>query len=497
MIACCLLDGNDTILRAMAENVSVETFYFPANKELWEIVCRLHLTGKEVRLETVAEELKTTRKIEAVGGFRYLMQVTGKIPTTAHAGYFIETIREKQKLRELLRISMESVEKIYGFSGGFDEFFEGINKKLGDVGGTKSFEAQDLASLMAKPPKKPEEIIHGVLHRASKLVISAPSKARKTYSLIDLAIAIATGNPFWGWETVKGKVAYINFELHDGFFVERSDKICKERGIVLPKGAIDTYNLRGKAEDIEKMRPMLMRSLSRKGYSLIIFDPYYMMLGDRDENNAGDMTAMMNEFEKIAFQTNAAVVFAHHYAKGNASGKNAMDRMSGSGVISRNPDTIITMTDHTEEGCYTIDTILRYSKPIDRFVVRWKYPIYELDTALDPENLKQPAGRRPAGPAADKPAMKDGESHVAEEMLRYFPAAVSNGLPVTRIFRQASEGSGVSRTRFYKFRMDLLKARLVKQLADDKYQRTKEGDFEMQVYADKTSQETQTTLEDL
>ena len=45
------------------------------------------------------EELKTRRQLEAVGGFPYLIQVTGKIPTTAQAGYFIETVRTKWVLR--------------------------------------------------------------------------------------------------------------------------------------------------------------------------------------------------------------------------------------------------------------------------------------------------------------------------------------------------------------------------------------------------------------
>jgi replicative DNA helicase len=46
------------------------------------------------------------------------MQVTGKIPTTAQAGYFIEKVREKHLLRELIKAATGAVEQAYGFTGG-------------------------------------------------------------------------------------------------------------------------------------------------------------------------------------------------------------------------------------------------------------------------------------------------------------------------------------------------------------------------------------------
>lgn len=81
-------------------------------------------------LETLAEELKTRRQLEAVGGFAYLMQVTGKIQTTAHAGYFIEKVREKHLLRELIKAATGAVEQAYGFTGGLEEFVDKVEQDL-------------------------------------------------------------------------------------------------------------------------------------------------------------------------------------------------------------------------------------------------------------------------------------------------------------------------------------------------------------------------------
>ncbi len=124
VIACCLLDGSDTIARCLEARLSAESFYFPANRLLFEIMLEIYQKSPPVSLEILAEELKTRRQLEAVGGFPYLMQVTGKIPTTAHAGYFIEKVREKHLLRELIKTATGAIEQAYGFTGGLEEFVD-------------------------------------------------------------------------------------------------------------------------------------------------------------------------------------------------------------------------------------------------------------------------------------------------------------------------------------------------------------------------------------
>lgn len=147
VIACCLLDGNDTIARCLEARLAAESFYFPPNRLLFEIITELYQKGAAVTLEVLAEELKTRRQIEAVGGFAYLMQVTGKIPTTAHAGYFIEKVREKHLLRELIKAATGAVEQAYSFTGGLEEFVDKVEQDLFKV-------TQDRVSDSAKELKE-------------------------------------------------------------------------------------------------------------------------------------------------------------------------------------------------------------------------------------------------------------------------------------------------------------------------------------------------------
>ena len=83
--------------------------------------------------------------------------------------------------------------------------------------------------------------------------------------------------------------------------------------------------------------------------NLLVLDPIYKTLGSRDENNASDVTEILISLERAAELTGAAVLFSHHYAKGSAALKESTDRMSGSGVWMRDPDSYLAMTRHEEE----------------------------------------------------------------------------------------------------------------------------------------------------
>jgi replicative DNA helicase len=130
VIACCLLDGSDTIARCLEARITADSFYSPANRLLFQVIVELYQQSPPVTLEVLAEEMKTRRQLEAVGGFPYLMQVTGKIPTTAHAGYFIEKVREKHLLRELIKTATGAVESAYSFTGGLAEFVDKVEQDL-------------------------------------------------------------------------------------------------------------------------------------------------------------------------------------------------------------------------------------------------------------------------------------------------------------------------------------------------------------------------------
>lgn len=205
----------------------------------------------------------------------------------------------------------------------------------------------NLNQLAKSNPQATPEVIKGVLNMGLKLLLAGPSKARKSWCLLDLALSVVLGRPWLGFDTHEGRVLYINFELKEWMLWDRITKIAESRGMMQlgERGDwLSIWNLRGRIHDIAALTAPLIEAIKGGGYSLVVMDPAYKAMGDRDENAAGDINKFQNEMEAVCAQTGAAFVLAHHFAKGNSREKTGIDRMSGSGVWARDPDAVLTMT---------------------------------------------------------------------------------------------------------------------------------------------------------
>ncbi len=263
---------------------------------------------------------------------------------------------------------------------------------------------------MARPEDEPPQLVEGVLHQGAKMVLGGPSKARKSWSLIDLMLSVSTGSPWWGFPTRRGRSLYLNFELPAFALQYRLRSIAAAKGIDDFTG-FDLWNLRGHATDFTALIPKILGRIRDTGYALVLIDPIYKGLGDRNENDAGDIASLLNEIERLAVKSGAAVVFGAHFSKGNQAGKDSIDRIGGSGVFARDPDVILTMTPHEDDDAHVIDLTLRALPPVKPFVVRWGGAIFATDRAADPERLKavqgpqrkdRPKGTYKMGSAADR-----------------------------------------------------------------------------------------------
>ena len=249
------------------------------------------------------------------------------------------------------------------------------------------------ATLFEPPP-----VVEGMLHQGSKLVLGGGSKSYKTWCLCDLAISVAAGVPWIGLPCVKGVVLYVNFEIQPVFFHKRIASICRAKAISKPSN-LAVWNLRGHCYDLRSLLPVAKERLTHlkrigKHPSLIILDPVYKSLGGRDENSAGEIGQLLGEIEALAEQTGAAVAFGAHFSKGNQSSKEAIDRISGSGVFARDPDSILTFTRHEEDESFTVDVTLRNFPRMDPVVVSWDFPLLRANQALDPNDLKRQGGKK-------------------------------------------------------------------------------------------------------
>ena len=130
LLSCCLLDGADVISRCLEARIRPESFYVAAHGIIFERMIDLYNRQAPVDLAVLAEELKTSKQLDDVGGYAFLVQVSSRIPTTAQASYFIEKVREQHLLREIIKSATGAVEDCYSFSGGIEEFVDQVEQRM-------------------------------------------------------------------------------------------------------------------------------------------------------------------------------------------------------------------------------------------------------------------------------------------------------------------------------------------------------------------------------
>lgn len=223
------------------------------------------------------------------------------------------------------------------------EWIESINDDLP--------EPESLKDVWEDIPELSPPLIEGVLRQGHKMLVAGPSKAGKSFALIELCCAIAEGRSWLGWQCSAGRVMYVNLELDRASCLHRFKDVYTALGWP-PKGLknIDIWNLRGKSIPMDRLAPKLIRRAARKDYIAVVIDPIYKIITG-DENSANQMADFCNQFDRVCTELNCAVIYCHHHSKGSQGGKRSMDRASGSGVFARDPDALLDLIelDLTEE----------------------------------------------------------------------------------------------------------------------------------------------------
>lgn len=254
------------------------------------------------------------------------------------------------------------------------EWVESMNDDLPDE--------ENLADVLFNLPDYAEELIEGILRQGHKMLLVGPSKSGKSFSLIELCIAIAEGTKWMGRQCKQGDVLYVNFELDRASCLHRFKDVYQTLGLT-PNNAnrIFIWNLRGKTPALDQLVPKLIRRAEKKKYIAVVVDPIYKVITG-DENSASEMAKFCNQFDKIADALGASVIYAHHHSKGAQGGKKSMDRASGSGVFARDPDALLDMIEldmnkEVKEHFINEARVEAMHAVLDKYVPKWRTYIYQ------------------------------------------------------------------------------------------------------------------------
>jgi replicative DNA helicase len=120
LLSACFIDAQDVVSRCILEGITPRSFYDPKHADIFGVILDCFLAQRPVQLPVVAEELKAKKLLERIGGYPMLMQVSDALPSTASAGYFIKTVREKATLREVIAACAAAVEECHNCASDVD-----------------------------------------------------------------------------------------------------------------------------------------------------------------------------------------------------------------------------------------------------------------------------------------------------------------------------------------------------------------------------------------
>lgn len=244
----------------------------------------------------------------------------------------------------------------------------------------------------------PVELVSRLITERSKVVIGGSSKSYKTWFALDMALALASGQPFLNYSTSQSIVLYVNLELKESTFKRRVQIVAQNKGLANPVSNSPLLKhffhvtLRGRLASLkssEIVSRIIQLSILTNAKAVFL-DPIYKINLEGDENNSRDQTILFNQLDRITTQANAALIFCDHFSKGNQSEKDPLDAIRGSSAKGGDVDAAIIIRPHKEKSAFCVDVVHRELPPVDPFAISWAFPAFSKNDDLDAADLKKP-----------------------------------------------------------------------------------------------------------
>lgn len=206
-----------------------------------------------------------------------------------------------------------------------------------------------LDTLLSIPPKPIDAIIEGCFDSGTKIELIAPSKCRKSFFVIDLALHVAAGLDFVGLEIPKPrKVVYVNLELKEDSVKRRFIGRMKGYGIQL-EDLHERLSIMNARSNGEWVRNNIAAKIKEAKPDLLILDPRYKLMLPKENENTGEGLAGILQLQDEIAETGIAVLMVAHDAKGNAGERADRDRGAGSSWAGRDVDCRFSLTPHAND----------------------------------------------------------------------------------------------------------------------------------------------------
>src|SRR5712692_10163961 len=193
VLGSMLISPRETIAECV-EKINEEYFYVPAHQTIYNVLVDLWNAGQAIDLITFTQVLRDRNLLESVGGAAFVTSLFTFVPTAANVGYYLDIVRDKYILRQIITASTESVRRAYEEQDEVSNLLDEVEQKIFAVGEDR-FKGQML-SMKDQVMEAIESIeklyerkggMTSGLHPAEMIVIAARPSMGKTALSMNIA----------------------------------------------------------------------------------------------------------------------------------------------------------------------------------------------------------------------------------------------------------------------------------------------------------------------
>lgn len=135
VLGAALLDAVRVIPLAVERGLQPDSFYVPAHQALFEVMLGMVHEGRPVDLLTVGDRLRDLKQIEGIGGAAFLERLVDSTPTAAHAEYYVDIVRQKFLLREIINRAREAIDASFSSEEPADDLLNKVEQAFFEIKG--------------------------------------------------------------------------------------------------------------------------------------------------------------------------------------------------------------------------------------------------------------------------------------------------------------------------------------------------------------------------
>ena len=381
----------------LTHGLEPDSFYDPRNRILFETLLEMSQATMPVDAITLNEQLRATGRLEAVGGVTAVESLVNATPTSAHAEYYIDIVRQKHLLRKLINTARETERKCYGGDGrNADVILGEAETAFLGIGGETSvrtdwksavdrtfksierlFESTGMVEGLPTGFKYIDEKLLG-LKKSEMIVIAARPSVGKTSFAMNIAECVAmgadiNGRPFEGENGRKHPVLIFSLEMDADSLAKRmlcgrahvsswriarnlmprSEKADATASLIRAAGELKQapiYIDDASGLDIADLRARARRMKRQHGIELVVID-YLQLCQCREVSKQGrqiEVSRISGQIKSMAKELQIPVIVLSQLSRANEQrgDKNEVPKLSDlrdSGAIEQDADVVMML----------------------------------------------------------------------------------------------------------------------------------------------------------